>query len=218
MQANRDAARAGSAVYNPLILFFYDTLVLWFSNNYAWKASTARMLDFYNQHVGAQHLDVGVGTGYFLDHCRFPTSTPDITIVDLNANSLHTTARRIARYQPSMVRANVLESLPITTAFDSIGINYLLHCLPGTMESKAVVFQHLKPLLKPGGVLFGTTILGQGVPHNALARTLLRTYNAKGIFGNTQDSQAALQRALSQHFNEYDLHIVGCVAFFQARV
>ncbi len=27
--------------------------------------------------------------------------------------------------------------------FDSIGLNFLLHCLPGTLREKAIVFDHL---------------------------------------------------------------------------
>ncbi|HEX6291722.1 MAG TPA: class I SAM-dependent methyltransferase [Herpetosiphonaceae bacterium] len=217
-QTDPTTATAGSAIYGRPLLSVYDLIVLWFSNRFAWRCPTPQILDFYNRQVGAQHLDIGVGTGYFLDKCRFPTPNPAITIVDLNANSLRATAERIKRYQPTSIRANVLEPLPVSTSFDSIGINYVLHCLAGNMESKAVVFDNLKPLLKPGGVVFGTTILGRGVRHNALARTLMRVYNAKGIFGNTEDSQAALEQALGQHFREYQVFVVGCVAFFRGSV
>jgi ubiquinone/menaquinone biosynthesis C-methylase UbiE len=196
----------------------YDIGVLWFSNRFAWKCPTPRILEFYNRHVGAQHLDIGVGTGYFLDTCQFPTPAPAITIVDLNLNSLHVTADRIQRYHPTALEANIFEPLPLTTSFDSIGINYLLHCLPGDMTHKAVVFKNLRPLLNNGGVIFGTTILGKGVNHNPLARFLLRLYNAKGIFGNTEDDRESLERVLSQHFDEYAVSILGCVAFFYGRV
>lgn len=218
MHIDNEAAIAGSVVYNPFTLSIYDTSVLWFSNTFVWKCPTPRILDFYNQHVGVHHLDVGVGSGYFLDRCQFPTPTPALTIVDLNATSLRMTAKRIRRYQPTTVRANILEPLPLTSTFDSVGINYLLHCLPGTMESKAIVFENLKSVLNKGGVVFGTTVLGKGVRHNALARSFLRTYNVKGFFSNMQDSQAALEQALSQHFGEYNVYVVGCVAFFYGRI
>lgn len=108
MQVDNKTAIAGSRIYNPLTLFIYDMSVLWFSNTFVWKCPTARILDFYNQHVATQHLDVGVGTGYFLDRCQFPTSNPTLTIVDLNTNSLQVTANRIKRYQPTVVRAKTL--------------------------------------------------------------------------------------------------------------
>jgi hypothetical protein len=37
----------------------------------------------------------------------------------------------------------------------------------GPFAHKAVVFDNLKPLLAPGGVIFGSTILGFQAKHNA---------------------------------------------------
>lgn len=217
MKTSRDAA-AGAAVYSKPVLSVYDLFVLGFSNRFAWKCPSRRILDFYNEHVSADHLDVGVGTGYFLDKCRFPSPTPAIALADLNPNSLQRTAKRLRRYHPVTYVANVLEPLPIEPArFDSVGLNYLLHCLPGDMRSKSVVFRNLKPLLRPGGVVFGTTILGRGVPRNAFARTLMHIYNARGIFGNAGDSRADLETILKENFPDSRVHVVGCVAFFVGR-
>jgi hypothetical protein len=210
-------AAAGAAIYNKTVLSVYDLFVLGFSNRWVWRCPTPLILDFYNTHVSANHLDVGVGTGYFLDQCRFPSSSPAISLLDLNPNSLAITARRLGRYQPSTYVANVLEPLRLTERFDSISLNYLLHCLPGSMLSKEVVFQNLKSLLNDGQVIFGTTLLGQGTPHNFLARSLRQIYNKKGIFSNQQDNLADLETVLSQHFAEYKLDVIGCVAFFVGR-
>src|SRR5215471_7704675 len=83
-----DAAVArGAAVYTPSTLALYDLVVLGFSNSLVWKCSSRLILDFYNEHISGKHLDIGVGTGYFLDRCRFPTSTPTIALLDLNPES-----------------------------------------------------------------------------------------------------------------------------------
>ncbi len=60
-------ARKGAAVYTPLSLALYDLVVLGFSNFFVWRCSSRLILDFYNQHISDKHLDIGVGTGYFLD-------------------------------------------------------------------------------------------------------------------------------------------------------
>jgi hypothetical protein len=60
-------------------------------------------------------------------------------------------------------------------------------------------------------------LLGQGTPHNFLARSLRQIYNKKGIFSNQQDNLADLETVLSQHFAEYKLDVIGCVAFFVGR-
>lgn len=107
--------------------------------------------------------------------------------------------------------------MPLESTFDSIGLNYLLHCLPGdSILNKSVVFRNLKVLLNDGGVIFGTTILGKGVSHNLFAQQLMRTYNSKGVFGNINDTREDLETVLKENFHTYEIRIVGSVAFFVA--
>ena len=207
------ASTASTRAFSRLPLLIYDVGVLRFSNTFAWRCPRRRILDFYNEHVSAHHLDVGPGSGYYLDRCRWPAE-PVITLLDLNPAPLQMTAQRIARYAPRTIQTDVLQPIATDERFDSIGISYVLHCLPGTMSDKAAAFANLKKLLRPGGVLFGTTILGKGVPHNALARYLLRTYNTSGIFSNTEDSQGALEHVLGEQFGRHTVQIHGCVALF----
>ena len=211
-------AHAGQAVYTRRALKLYDLVVLGISNRWIWKCPTPKLLDFYNQHISGNHLDVGVGTGYFLDHCHFPTSTPRIELLDLNSDCLGSTAQRISRYKPVQHQANVLEPLAIKTqAFDSIGLNYLLHCLPGAMESKAIAFDHLIPFLSKDGTVFGSTLVQRDAPRNVAAKRLMAFYNTRGIFGNSDDSAKALEAELDKRFEEYSVTLCGCVALFHAQ-
>ena len=213
------AVAAGAAIYSKPFLSVYDLYVLGFSNTFVWQCPSRLILDFYNAHVSAKHLDVGVGTGYFLDKCKFPTRHPTIVLADINTNCLQTTAKRLQRYGPTTHIANVLEPLQIEAAdFDSIALNYLLHCLPGNLLSKGAAFRNLKPLLNNGGVIFGTTILGAGTKRNFLANILMRAYNSKGIFSNLNDNTADLESLLKDNFRDYSIRIVGCVAFFEGRI
>ena len=183
-------ARKGAAAYTPFTLALYDLAVLRLSNSLVWQCPSHVLLDFYNQHVSGKHLDIGVGTGYFLDKCRFPSSTPTIALFDLNPDSLAKAAKRLRRYNPSCSMGNALDRIDIgMSGFDSISLNYLLHCLPGNLASKSIVFSHVKSLLRDGGVIFGSTILGEGVRHNPLAGQLMKIYNAKGIFSNLSDRE-----------------------------
>src|SRR5690349_704103 len=99
---------AGQAVYSKRLLSVYDLTVLGFSNRLIWNSSTQRVLELYDGYVTGNHLDVGVGTGYFLDHCRTVPQEARIALLDLNQNSLDFTARRISRYKPQTYRRNVL--------------------------------------------------------------------------------------------------------------
>jgi SAM-dependent methyltransferase len=212
--------KAGQAIYTRLSLATsYDLVVLRISNPYLWKCPTARILRMYDESISANHLDVGVGTGYYLAHCRFPSPAPRVALMDINPHSLRHASRRAARYKPACYPHNVLE--PISgdiPKFDTIGLNYLLHCVPGSLEQKAVVFDHLRGLLHPGGRFFGATILQGSAPRGPWAQRLMDFYNRKGIFHNDQDTAEGLERALRQRFTEFRVTLVGCVALFQASI
>jgi ubiquinone/menaquinone biosynthesis C-methylase UbiE len=205
----------GQAVYTPLVLGVYDWYVLGFSASLVWKCPSQTMLDHYNRHVGRRHLDVGVGTGYFLDRARFP-SEPEITLFDLNPNSLAYAARRIERHRPTCVRGDVLEpnSLP-GQYYDSIALSFLLHCLPDGGEGKWRAFTHLAGALQPGGVLFGSTIVADAPLRRQ--HWLMNLYNRKGIFSNAADTFDVLRAQLEERFRKVVLEQVGAVAFFAAR-
>jgi SAM-dependent methyltransferase len=159
-----------------------------------------------------------VGSGYFLDRCRFPVENPQITLVDLSPSALQFTSHRIRRYQPLVQQANVLEPLSLEAGpFASIAMMYLMHCLPGTLKTKAKVFAILGRHLAPDGVLFGATILGAGISRSLPARALLRGYNARGIFSNAEDSLELLEAGLSGCYEHHEVQVHGCVALFSAR-
>lgn len=210
---------AGQAIYTHRMLYYYDLRVLWLSNRFIWKCPTPRILAHYDRFITGNHLDVGVGSGYYLDKCHFPQLSPQIVLMDLNANALAFTATRIKRYQPRTFQCNVLEPIEFDGhGFESVGVNYLLHCLPGDMKAKSCIFDHLKPLMLPGSVIFGSTLLQEGVKRSLAARALMAHYNFHGVFSNTNDSLEYLQRGLEQRFTDVSIQIVGCVALFSARL
>ncbi len=218
MTFTAEQAEAGQAVYTKRTLAAYDFVVLGLSNRFIWKCPTRRVLDHYNQHVTGNHLDVGVGTGYFLDRCRFPAPTPRLALMDLNPDVLKFASQRIARYHPETYRRNVLEPISIDAEkFDSVGINYLLHCLPGSIEFKSVAFDHLKALMNPNAVLFGSTLLQGGVPRSWPAQRLMDTYNKRGIFANQGDDLDSLKRALGGRLRNVSIEVVGCAALFSGQ-
>lgn len=218
MPVTSEQIHAGQAVYTPKMLAIYDVLVLGLSNRWIWKCPTPRLLAHYDRHVSGNHLDVGVGTGYFLDRCRFPTEAPRIALMDMNRDALQYAARRIARYEPETYVRNVLEPIDFDGAkFDSLGVNYLLHCLPGDMATKARAFDFLSPLMNPGAIVFGSTLLQGGVERSFAAQRLMAFYNSKGIFSNAQDDLETLTRELEKRFDAVSVETVGCAALFSAK-
>lgn len=211
---NEADTRAGQAVYSKTILRLYDWFVLGVSNRFIWKCPSQHMLDLYNSYISSKHLDIGVGTGYFLDRCNY-SREPDITLLDLNQNCLDTAARRIHRLRPKVVRRDVCKKLKLEDGnYQSVGLNYVLHCLPGSLSSKAIVFDHISPHLQKGGVIFGSTLLNHGVDKGFLAKRLMRVYNRKKIFSNREDDPVTLEEILKRRFVEVEVKVEGCVALF----
>ena len=218
MSPTQEQVIAGQAVYTDLTLLAYDLFVLGLSNTWLWKCPTALLRAHYEKHVSNNHLEVGVGTGYFPDKCRFPSDSPRIALMDLNLSTIDYASKRIARYNPEAYQQNILEPIAGNIQkFDSVCMNYLLHCVPGAISEKAVAFDHVKAIMNPGAVVFGATILQGGVSRNWGARQLMKLYNTKGIFSNDQDTLEALETALQSRFRHTSIRVEGCVALFSAR-
>ncbi|ECD7240554.1 class I SAM-dependent methyltransferase [Salmonella enterica] len=207
----------GAKVYNPLTLKLYDWWVLGVSNRFAWRCATDKhLLPFFLQNTGKKHLDIGVGTGYYLAH------VPEdcfVSMMDLNSSSLNAAASRVGKGRIQyIIQHDVFTSYPdsLYEQFDSVSMFYLLHCLPGDMSGKSPVIRNATKSLTNNGKLFGATILGAGVEHNTFGQKLMNVYNGKGIFSNRNDSSEGLRQILSEHFMEVSITIKGTVALFSA--
>jgi 2-polyprenyl-3-methyl-5-hydroxy-6-metoxy-1,4-benzoquinol methylase len=213
-----EEVEAGIALYSRFLLSIYDWLLLGYFSRFVWKCPASRMLELYNRHVTANHLDIGVGSGYFMDYCTFPAPNPRLALMDLNPNSLDVASKRLARYNPEVYQRNALEQFNLESPpFDSIGMMNLLHCLPGNMDTKWIVFKNARKFLNPGGTIFGSTVLYQGVSRNILATLQLKYNNHKGFMTNLDDDIEQLRENLRKGFSDSDVQIVGCEALFWAR-
>jgi len=213
-----DQVAAGHAFYTERSLAVYDVAILGFFSRIAWRCPSSVILAHYDAHITSNHLDVGVGTGFFVDRCRHPPGDPRVGLMDANEACLAVAAHRLCRYDPELFAADILQPIDLDApGFDSVGLNYVLHCLPGTIGSKAVVFDHLKAAANPGAVVFGATLLHGGVSRNWLARRVMARNNAHGVFSNTEDDLAGLTQALSMHLDDPTVECTGCVALFSGR-
>jgi len=214
--ATRVEIEAGQAIYSPIVLRTYDWVVLGLSNHLLWGCPTRELRRLYDRNVSPQHLDVGVGTGYFLDKAKWPVSRPAITLLDLNPHCLSVAGKRIQRYALQTIQANILAPLPPLEAVRSAALCYLFHCLPGTIPEKAVALDHLRPLLAPGARVFGATILQGRVPRSRRAQALMNLYNKRGIFSNAADTVEDLEAELGERFSDVKVELKGVVALFEA--
>ncbi|KAF7502393.1 hypothetical protein GJ744_005859 [Endocarpon pusillum] len=214
----------GAAWYSPLTLYIYDLWVLGLSSSFAWHCPVSAVLEpFFAANVGAHHLDVGVGTGYYPAVAMTAGTLQSLTLIDLNENALQKAARRIGHPEATRcIVADALTPLPLVREdgqlerLDSISLMYLLHCLPGPVFRKAQIFSIMKMHLEDRGTLFGATILGKDVRHNWFGQALMWAYNRVGIFDNYEDGKKDFVTALHAEFEEVEAVVVGCVLIFKA--
>ncbi|KAL9638290.1 MAG: hypothetical protein Q9164_001648 [Protoblastenia rupestris] len=205
---------AGANIYSNWLLAIYDWWVLGIVSTYAWRCPTASiLLPFFRQHVSSNHLDIGVGTGYYLAKSDVPAST-SVTLLDLNQNSLDAAKARFGRPSAETIMHDIFEPLDPSQKYGSISMFYLLHCLPGPVERKMAIFEHLKHNLTPDGVIYGANILGSKVKHNVFGKIILAGGNKEGFFDNRQDSAEAMERELKKHFKDVRCDVVGVIFMF----
>jgi ubiquinone/menaquinone biosynthesis C-methylase UbiE len=213
-EISQDVMR-GQQVYNKFTLAVYDVLLFKILTGPVWGLSTKRLLTLYNDNITSNHLDVGVGSGFLLDNCKFPSLQPNLALMDLNQDCLTHSSKRLQRYKPKQYRRNILAPITIDArGFDSISMNYLLHCLPGTITEKMVVFENLYQLLNPGGVIFGATIIPDSSNASWIAKKLMKIYNKKGVFCNAGDNIQTFENLLSAQYENVELTVIGNAAQF----
>lgn len=218
MVSSEHHAYGDQGVYTRRLLRIYDPMVFGFNLPVVWRCSKRRLLKLYDEHVSLRHLDVGVATGRLLDDCRFPPGTPQITLMDVYTNPLEVASRRLARYAPRTHQADALEPWRLPPAsYDSVAMVNLLQCIPAAMPEKAIVFEHARSVLAPGGVVFGATVLVGGVKHTRLSKQQLKVGNRRGAYFNLEDNLEDLDAGLANAFDSHEIEIQGTVALFVAR-
>jgi SAM-dependent methyltransferase len=210
-----DPAYDGQREYTPLFLRIYDPLILGFFAPVVWRCPTPRLVEGYRRHVGRRHLDVGPGTGYFLDRAGMPDGSA-VTLLDPNPHVLDHASRRLRRLHVTTVETDVLKPLPVSGSFDSAALNGVLHCLPGPLARKAAAVANVSAVLAPNGVLFGASILGRSGRHTWLARRMLEVNNRRGTFDNLDDTEEGLRELLEASFERVEIERVGSMAIFSA--
>ena len=224
IQFEKETKRAVRPYVFPTLLL-YDAGVYRIWNPYIWECPSSYLQDHFDRYVSSIHLEAGCGTGYLPDRCgKFscriagnPGKEWLLTLLDYSPGSLAWAGRRLRRYRPQLIQHNLFNPLPhLNHLFESVCLNYVLHCLPGSLAHKASVIANLKAVMAPEGVLFGSTILGATAATNNLARAVLTFYNFIGSFHNTSDTAEDLAAALAKQFQYHICRVIGSVALFAA--
>jgi len=215
-----DRTKRAYSIYSRKIISIYDLMVYGIANPYIWFCPNTILQANFERYMTSNHLDVGVGTGYLLNKAADAANEADFTLslLDMNQDCLNKTELRLQRYNPSTIVHNILEPLDSSASvYESISVNYLIHCIPGSLNEKCQIISNLKAALDKNGVIFGATILGIKSAPKFHTRCVLRFYNFIGLFNNIDDDKNALERELKKIFSNVEIRVVGSVALFSAR-
>ncbi|MBF6215681.1 MULTISPECIES: class I SAM-dependent methyltransferase [Nocardia] len=206
----------GAKPYSPGLLRVYDAWVLGFNNSRVWRCDTSHLLEQYQRLASDSHLDIGPGTGWFLQRV-YQARPAVVELVDLNPHPLAMAASRLRQngIHARTHQSSVLRPLPVDRTFDSVAASLLMHCVPGGWDEKGVAFQHIADVTTDVGVFFGSTVLAE--PTTALSRAVGHFFRSRGAFHHAADDEAGLRRALEAAWTDVQLRRVGQVALWTAR-
>ena len=209
--ATRVYTKPGLALYDGLIMGVFARLI--------WRCDPQHFVDIYQRNVSGNHADIGVGTGYCLDRCRFPSRNPRLALIDVTPNCLEFTARRLARYAPKTYLHDASELVRIDGGpFDSVGLGGVLHCMPGDdMRDKCRLFDAIEPLLHAETVVFGYSLVADNMRSTLRSHLAHLTLNRLRIVNNVNDRIGELRRELRRRFSDYEVETRGPLAFFRAQ-
>ena len=209
--------KLGQLFFSTMSHKVYDFGLYKIITPYFWQCPTEKLLNNYRRNLSKNHLEIGVGTAFCIENTWTHAKNARLALMDLNSTCLAKSADRLAEFTPLTYRQNILEPIiQKIEKFDSIGMNYVLHCIEGDIKKKSIAFEHIKSLLNDGGVYFGTTLLTQGVKRSVLSRILMKLLNWLCIFNNANDSFEDLSVALKGSFNHVKIDIHGSAVIFSA--
>ncbi|MFL0797251.1 MAG: class I SAM-dependent methyltransferase [Cellvibrionaceae bacterium] len=202
--------------FNPWLLFLYDFFLFKFISPFLWGCSETSLVNRYKLYKGESHLEVGVGTGYLLSCSLLSDGLGRVSLMDLSEACLAKAAKRLASVNPKIYKRNILNSIEeVEERFDSISINYVMHCVVGDFLFKGVAFRNLKQLLNKDGVLFGVSVLKTD-KISPFASAFMWFLNAIGVFNNANDSVEDLESELRRVFKYVDISQTNAAVKFVA--
>lgn len=236
---------SSEAAYSPKTLDLYDAFVWGFNSPFLWRIGEEECQQLYQETVGSVHCEVAVGTGLFLKNLTGTERPKELTLVDLNEHCLSACAERVinesrrdipqdpSHHEDPCLQVEKLvaditdpESIPTSMRgkFDTVGANFLLHCLHGdSLMDKKGAIQACASLLspQPEACFFGSTILGEallrdGEKAGAAALYTLEAYNKFGIFGNRGDGLEDLEKVLREVFQVVEVRQSGYCGVWKA--
>ena len=194
----------------------YDYLVNDINCKYAWRCPQKNIFNKYNKYLGRNHLEIGPGSGYFLKN----KNINNLTLIDINQDILNYSYNNLIsnNYEIKIKNHNIFnQELKLNSEFDSVGLNYVLHCIPGRIENNIdSIINNLKN--KNDYILFGSSVLNDVNLQTRLSKLELIYLNKNKVFHNTNDYSYNLINYFNINNFNYNYKIIGNVILFSIEI
>ena len=164
----------------------------------------------------SNHLEIGPGSGYFLypqNHCK---NIKNLKLMDINKPILNSSLQNLTKYYNNIeiYHHNIFEQEIKLPNVESVGINYVLHCVPGKLEDK---FNNLLNNLPNSINIFGSTVINDNDKQTLISKTELLFLNQYQIFNNKLDYSNNLINFLKYNNLDHQTKIIGNVLLFEIK-
>tara|TARA_B100000161_G_C33521009_1_gene401099 strand:+ start:47 stop:673 length:627 start_codon:yes stop_codon:yes gene_type:complete len=196
-------------------LKFYDYLVNDINCNYAWRCHKSNIFENYKNNIKKNHLEIGPGTGYFLKNNY---QINKLYIMDINDDTLSFTKKNLdSVYNIESINHNIFSDKLKIKDLNSVGLNYVLHCVPGRLEDNV---DNLINNLESNNKInfFGATVVSDKNLQNTLSSVELFFLNKYNIFNNELDTSENLINYLKYNQIKFHKKIVGNVLIFSFEI
>ena len=193
-------------------LKFYDFLVNDINCNFVWRCNKNNIFENYKSNVKKNHLEIGPGTGYFLKN---DLKIKNLTLLDINNQTLLFSKNNLSNKYSNIniLNYDIFNSKLELDDIESVGLNYVLHCVPGKLENK--IDKLINNLSSSNKVtFFGATVVNDNNIQSYLSNMELFLLNKYLIFNNKEDYSSNLIKYFKDNNINFNYKIIGNVLIF----
>ena len=196
-------------------LKFYDYLVNDINCKYAWRCHKDNIFENYKKNIRNNHLEIGPGTGYFLKNNY---DINKLYLMDINNDTLKFSMNNLkSEYKVKTINHNIFKRKLMIEDLESVGLNYVLHCVPGKLENKIdSLLNNLESKNKIN--FFGATVVSNKHLQNNLSSIELYFLNKYGIFNNQNDFSRNLINYFEFNKIKFNHKLIGNVLVFSFEI
>lgn len=199
-------------------LDYYDFFVNKINCKYVWQCNEKNIYQLYTNNIQKHHIEIGPGTGYYLK--PFIQNLKTLQLIDINNNILRYANMRLSHpnLKKKITNLNLFKknnTLQVNNKITSIGVNCVLHCVPGPIETNIdnLINNIQKQSKNSKIIIFGSSVINDS-EKNILQDFELGLLNYFRIFDNKQDNKERLITYFEKKQLKYKINKIGSIILF----